>query len=62
MAGALTATDLTALMIFLLSRFLRILLISVSGRLLLKRMSRLQMPADDRSSRSREPLARSLAS
>lgn len=41
----LTATDLTALMSFLLSRFLRILLISVKGRLLLKRMSLLQIPA-----------------
>lgn len=41
----LTATDFTALMSFLLSRFFRILLISVRGRLLLKRMSLLQIPA-----------------
>lgn len=42
--ASLTATDLTALMSFLLSRFFRILLISVRGRLLLKRMSLLQIP------------------
>lgn len=42
----LTATDFTALMSFLLSRFFRILFISVRGRLLLKRISLLQIPAD----------------
>lgn len=42
----LTATDFTALISFLLSRFFRILLISVRGRLLLKRISLLQIPAD----------------
>lgn len=40
----LTATDLTALISFLLSKFFSILLISVKGRLLLYLMSLLQIP------------------
>jgi len=48
--GQLTATDFTALMSFLLSRFFRILLISVSGRLLLYLMSLLQIPLENRKS------------
>lgn len=44
----LTATDLTALISFLLSKFFRILLISVKGRLLLYLMSLLQIPVKKR--------------
>lgn len=40
----LTATDLTALVSFLLSKFFRILLISVNGKLLLYRISLLHIP------------------
>lgn len=40
----LTATDLTALISFLLSKFFRILLISVNGKLLLYRISLLHIP------------------
>lgn len=40
----LTATDLTALISFLLSKFFRILLISVKGKLLLYRISLLHIP------------------
>lgn len=44
----LTATDLTALISFLLSKFFSILLISVKGRLLLYLMSLLQIPVKNR--------------
>lgn len=44
----LTATDLTALINFLLSKFFRILFISVRGRLLLYLISLLQIPVKKR--------------